>query len=339
MFNDNVIEKFSLYTPAQVTVIGTFFVILTSVPLVYLLALMLGAEYNWFLFSASIAVPLLQVPITILFVMRLTKSMNYYKEHFQEAIHELRQKDIMLFEQARFALMGEMLANISHQWKQPLNTINLAIISMRLAKSESEHDKYYEIIEENTNYLSKTVDDFLAYFENNTPAKLQTIDQVMNEIDSIMSIPLKKKEITYLVAMDGDLQDILIASSISQVLLNLIKNAMDALDKVHGEKQITLGFQIHKKGLHIHCCDTGTGLSNELKEKVFTPYFTTKHQSQGTGLGLYISRQIVENMFQGVIGFEIGKQTCCNVSIPYSQHCQRMHTDASTNQMPGASQV
>ncbi len=307
----------------KIIFLGTLFVLVGSIPIVYLSSLFSGVEYNGFLLSMSILLPLLLTPLTLSFVIKLTMNLKQVKEHLASEIEKNKVKDVLIHEQARFALMGEMLANISHQWKQPLNTINLAVVNARFSQEdENNREKNFDIIEENVNHLASTINDFMSYFDKRKHSEVRELTSIVTEIKSIANTTLQNAGVELIIEMDDKNRKIKIASSISQILLNLINNAKDALSDVEGSKEIRVTFVVKEKELLINCCDNGSGIDSAIKEQIFNPYFTTKSQSKGTGIGLYMSRQITDKFFNGEISVDDSNgQTCFKVSVPFGKNC------------------
>ena len=247
----------------------------------------------------------------------------------QDQIESCRQKDVILFEQARFALMGEMLANISHQWKQPLNTINLAVISARTQEDIPDSlERNFDIMEDNVNYLANTINDFLSFFDKKTYSEIRCLEDIIKEVQSIVGVHVQNKKIDFVIDTSKVQGRVLMASSISQILLNFVNNAKDALESINRDRKIVMFFSTTKDGLEILCCDNGSGIDRQIKEKIFDPYFTTKSKTQGTGIGLYMSKQIVQKVFLGDISIdpskkanEFGMNTCFSLFIPFSKNC------------------
>ena len=155
--------------------------------------------------------------------------------------------DDILIKQSRFILMGEMMANISHQWKQPLNTINLVVLSARTSDpSKEELEKYFDIIEKNVNFLASTITDFTSFLEENTCVNPKNIIDIIKEIKNIIDIQMIKNNIKLDIEIDANCKRYLLSSSISQVILNLLNNAKDAFVNNTKEKKIELKF-ISKK--------------------------------------------------------------------------------------------
>ena len=332
-FADILIEKLSSHSTLAISFYVTIFVLAGSIPAVYLFAIIFTTPYTSFLFIISVALPIVLTPITILLFIRLTKHLKYYQEDLSKEIEKNKAKDIILFEQARFVLMGEMMANISHQWKQPLNTINLSVFNARISNKD-ELEKYFDIMEDNVNYLASTIDDFMSFFDQKSHLEIKKLSTVVKEIKSIIEVQMKNKGINFNIVIDDSCCNIRIASSISQVLLNLLSNSKDAFDccrftKTIENREVTLKLTATQKGLEVFCCDNGKGIDLDIRDKIFDPYFTTKVQTQGTGIGLYMSKQIVQKVFDGNIDIkslcslskECENETCFQMLIPYSDRC------------------
>ena len=326
MLPSKAIRVLTHATPVTLMVYSTLFVLAGSIPLVYLAAWLAGVEYTKVFFVISVVLPLILTPAVTKLLIRLANNLAFVQEKLHQEIENNRQKDLIMFEQARFILMGEMLANISHQWKQPLNTINLALLNMKLQESGLENeDKNFTIIEENVNYLASTIDDFMSFFDKRTHSEIKPLYEVIREIHSVIDAHLENKNIELEMVVDESFSRVKIASSITQVLLNLINNAKDALEGVE-DKKIYIHFVSTSSGVAIECCDNGKGIDTKTVEKIFEPYFTTKDKTQGTGIGLYMSREIVHKVFNGTINVGVKNEsssykTCFNILLPYSQNC------------------
>ena len=334
MLLNKLVTLLTKVTPKTVVLYSTLFVLAGSIPLVYLASIIAGVAYSKFLFTISVVLPLILTPAVTILLIRLAENLTFVQDKLQQEIEQNRQKDLILFEQARFVLMGEMMANISHQWKQPLNTINLALLNMKLEKTHIEdNDKNFMIIEENVNYLASTINDFMSFFDKRTHSEIKPLQEIIREIHSVVDAHMENKKIQLKIIADESYGRVKVASSITQVVLNLINNAKDALESVE-EKSICVHFLTNSHGLEIECCDTGSGLDEKLKKRIFEPYFTTKDKTQGTGIGLYMSKQIVHKVFDGKIDLSARKEsrsqvypydnrgkTCFYIALPYSENC------------------
>lgn len=223
-----------------------------------------------------------------------------------QEVEKNRQKDTMLQQQARHAAMGEMIGNIAHQWRQPLGVIT-SITNNFITQTELEMDIKQELLVEklkdinsNVHYLSKTIDDFRNFLKDSQAKTTFDIGTIL--LDSI-NLAKPNYDSNYISLTT----DIAInthyygpSSMLSQVVLNLLSNAKDAL--IQNEiknKKAHLSLEETEDMFIIRLKDNAGGVNDEIKEKIFDPYFTTKHQSQGTGLGLYMSSQIILNHFHG----------------------------------------
>ena len=332
---DKLVDKLSEYSTLAIVLFATMIVILGSIPLVYLFTFLFEEEYTLFFFSLSVLLPVLLTPPIITLLLQLSTNLKHVKTALNNELQKNKKRDVILFEQARFALMGEMMANISHQWKQPLNTINLAVLAAKTSQtSEGSVEKYFDIIEDNVNHLASTIDDFMSFFDKKAHSEIKSLDAIVREIKSIIFTHISNKNIELDITIDNTYGDIEIASSISQVVLNLLNNAKDASLEGEYSKKIKLQLISNEYGLEIECCDNGKGISSEIADKIFDPYFTTKVKSQGTGIGLYMSKEIIQKMFDGQINLsqrvysrstieplDNSGKTCFFIAIPYSKNC------------------
>jgi len=214
---------------------------------------------------------------------------------------ELDSKNRQLLEQSRLAQMGEMISMIAHQWRQPLTAISATSINLILkAKLDKlDNDTAIELGEKISDYsqhLSSTIDDFRDFFKSNKNILDTTYKKL---IDSVLSI-IESSVINKNIKLKQKLQSEAILSTypneIKQVILNLIKNAEDILlEKEIKDPTITIETQDNI----LRVKDNAGGVPPDIIEKIFNPYFSTKTKKDGTGLGLYMSKTIVEEHCSG----------------------------------------
>ncbi|MEJ2501501.1 MAG: HAMP domain-containing sensor histidine kinase, partial [Campylobacterales bacterium] len=215
-------------------------------------------------------------------------------------------------------------------WRQPLNTINLTLLSTKLAQATERLDdetleNAFDTIEQNTLYLSDTIEDFRSFFQNKTPTKVLPLQQIIYELNSIITPTLQAKNIQLEMHWDDDLIHRLeMATAISQVLLNLINNAKEALEPLHQEhKQIALEISTSDEHITVAVTDNGPGIDAAIQPKIFDPYFSTKGQLKGSGIGLHMSRQIIQKIFHGSIDMHsVPQKTRFTLALPYSDYCK-----------------
>ena len=278
----------------------------------------------------SVLMPLLLTPAVLGTMLKLVSRLTCCTEALQKEIEKSQQKDLLLFEQERFALMGEMLSSISHQWRQPLNAINLTLLSARVSMASqpldsAALDKLFDTIEDNTHYLSNTIEDFRTFFQNKAPKEIVPLKEIIHELNTIISPILKTDRITLEVEWDSNLMECLqLATAISQVLLNLISNSKDAMQEIQRErKYINIAIRKRDGGVTIAVADNGPGIKAEVRPKIFDAYFTTKGKLKGSGIGLHMSRQIIEKIFGGSILLDDTYENGCRflIDLPYSECC------------------
>ncbi len=222
---------------------------------------------------------------------------------------ELRQKDILLQQQSRLSSMGEMLGNIAHQWRQPLSLISATATGYQLKSelgmksTQEETLKDMKKINEAVQYLSKTIDDFRNFFRSSNKKEIFKLVKVIDDCENITSAAFKNNHILLKkVIEDTDLEYNGASSMLSQVILNIFSNAKDILvEKDIKNRIVTITLKKEKNVTIIKIKDNAGGVPEEIIDKIFDPYFTTKHQSQGTGIGLYMSSQIIQKHFNGLL--------------------------------------
>lgn len=223
---------------------------------------------------------------------------------------ELKEKEHLLFQQSKLASMGEMMSAIAHQWRQPLNA--LAALNMKVeTKLEfqdtmdlEEYKPICENINNQLNYMSKTIDDFRDFF---IPSKKRTHFNICDVIESVFSM-LKPQLESYNIEYTFDCNNIYIdgfPNEFKQVIINILNNAKDAIvmNNISNGK-IDVNIIKGKNKFVIFIKDNGGGVSMEIINKIFNPYFTTKFESKGTGIGLYMSKMIIEKSMNGELKVE-----------------------------------
>jgi len=231
----------------------------------------------------------------------------------KRAIIENSQKEQMLIQQSRLAAMGEMIGNIAHQWRQPLNALGLVIQNIYYTYESGDLDKEYLARSMNkskklTALMSKTIDDFRNFFR---PDKLQEVFSVSERVMSVselISASYKNHSITIETDLDDSLYSVGYPNEFSQVLLNILTNAKDALIENNIKNpMVWIRSFGENDNVVLEIEDNAGGIDEAIIEKVFEPYFTTKDKTVGTGIGLYMSKMIIENNMGGVIHAYNGK--------------------------------
>jgi len=243
------------------------------------------------------------------------------EKRVKEEVQENSRKDKLLFHQSKIASLGEMIRNIAHQWRQPLSTISTAASGIKLQKEmgileDKDVNEAIDTIMRNSSYLSKTIDDFRNFFK--TDKKIQHINLATSIKDdlNILKPTLKNNEIEVIINLDEEINIKTIKNELTQVHLNLISNAKDILMSKKNKmlKERLLFIELKKDGnwAQIKVIDNGGGIDDDIIENIFEPYFTTKHQNKGTGIGLFMCDEIVCNHLDGFI-------TAANTEFTYNK--------------------
>lgn len=220
--------------------------------------------------------------------------------------HEDQEK--ILIQQSKMVSMGEMIENISHQMKQPLSLISTASSSLQLSSEMDNLDKktleiYTKKILEATTYLSDTIDNFKDFFRED---KLKTDFSLINIIVKSKQL-LEAKFKNQNIRIIHELNDIVVtgvANELIQVITNLLSNSIDAMEDKTEHKLIFITSQIKDDTIVIKVKDTGGGIDENIMKDIFKAHFTTKCEEKGTGIGLHMSKLIVNNTFKGNITVE-----------------------------------
>ena len=226
----------------------------------------------------------------------------------QHEVEQSRQKDQIMFHQSRLASMGEMIGNIAHQWRQPLNALVLIIQSFSMKKMAGLElsDEFVQKQSEEgialASMMSNTIDDFRNFFKPNRQEELFSLQESLCSAIKLVHEYYEKLGISISLNVINDVHIKGYPNEFSQAMMNLFSNSRDSLAaKDMDEKLIEV--TIDKEGENALVCviDNGGGISDDVINRVFEPYFTTKHKASGTGIGLYMSKQIIEKQMQGKI--------------------------------------
>lgn len=221
------------------------------------------------------------------------------------AVDELRFKERMLIQQSRLAAMGEMLSNISHQWRQPLNCLGLIIQNLSLAykrgaltgkELEGGVEKAMQVI----SHMSQTIDDFLDFFSSDKRKEVFSINEVVDKMLALFEGELNQMQVN--VETEGKTPCTIngYRNEYSQVLLNILTNARDAFkERQIARPKITVTIRCQENTSVVLITDNAGGIANTIIDRIFDPYFTTKEPDKGTGIGLFMSKIIIEKNMHG----------------------------------------
>ncbi len=237
---------------------------------------------------------------------------NIFKQQrlLQEAIRVNTQKDMLLAQQTKMVALGEMIGNVAHQWRQPLSLISSIATGSKLEKefgtlTDEMFDKYMDQINDTAQQMSKTIDDFRGFLQHDAEEVTFNLSEEINNCLKIEDGVIKQNHLNIIRDFDDSIDLTNYPHALSQSLVNIINNARDAMQSLNDEdKIIQLTTKKETSDVTISIQDNGGGISEEYITKIFEPYFTTKHRSQGTGLGLHMTYQIITETMRGDITVE-----------------------------------
>jgi len=216
---------------------------------------------------------------------------------------EIAMKSQALIRQSRLAGMGEMINHIAHQWRQPLNRVNLSLaVINKIIKSEYLDKNLLELkiqsSEENLQYMSETIEDFSNFFAPNKKLEYFKLEDIIYKAETLLENRLKDIKLIKVENFDFKLYGY--ENEYLQVLLVILNNAIDNFEIQNTQnKQIEISSYEDKHYHYLRISDNGGGVKDEYIDKLFDPYFTTKFKGEGTGLGLYMAKMIIENSMHG----------------------------------------
>lgn len=236
------------------------------------------------------------------------KNLNtYLEERVLEEVEKNKNQQAIMFHQSRLAEIGSMLSMIAHQWRQPLNNISLIVntIVVKEKKGNLNLDDLNKLKNEFQNqikYLSNTIDDFQDFFKPKKEKELFNIHESITTAYSLIKPMLNRNNIIFRIDVNSNLGCFGFKNEFAQVILSILNNSKDALIENNIlNRYINVFTKNDEKYLIIAIEDNAKGIKEEFLEKVFEPYFSTKSNKNSTGLGLYISKIIINNHFNGKI--------------------------------------
>ncbi len=254
---------------------------------------------------------LITLVISVPFIIFISKILNKLISKYK--LEEIK-RDKQILNQSKLAQMGEMISMIAHQWRQPLAAISATTSNLKLKIKLNNIDaKYFEneitLIDNYSQHLSKTIDDFRGFLHEDVLIQTSTLEDIVKDVLNITNKSLENKNITLQTTFTCNITINTYVSEVKQVVLNLIKNAEDALI-YNNIKQPKIFIKTLVKGKNkiIVVEDNAGGIPLNIQDKIYEPYFSTKKKKNGTGLGLYMSKIIIEEHCKGKLCFQSDKK-------------------------------
>ncbi len=224
------------------------------------------------------------------------------QKKIKDAVRKEKRQNAIMNQQSRLASMGEILENIAHQWRQPLNTVswimNDTLIKAQLGKSdEVDLEELAQKVNHSIQFLSETVEDFRRFVDHSDIPQNFNLSKVIKSTILLIKETLIRLNIKIELYCDDNIKYKGFENDIKHVIMNIINNARDAFE----ENNITNGLIVirvyhEKDALLITITDNAGGIPKPILKNIFEPYFTTKHKTKGTGLGLYMSKEMIERV-------------------------------------------
>lgn len=249
------------------------------------------------------------------------------EKRVKQEIDKRQKQERLMLHQSRQAAMGEMLESIAHQWRQPLNIIGLATVNLEtqytigVMEAKNFHEKM-NIITSNITYMSQTIDDFRKFLQPERESVSFFPKNSIENVQNILSAQLLNNQIVTTLNINCSRSFYGVENEFIQVILILLNNAIDAIKSQieaktikHGE--ITITFSCKQNSGVVEVIDNGGGISDDIIDNIFNPYFSTKHNANGTGIGLYLAKNIIESRMKGSLSAKsIDFGSCFTIHIP-----------------------
>ena len=223
----------------------------------------------------------------------------------QKEIEKNREKEQLLVQKSKFIALGEMISNIAHQWRQPLSELSSILMYIKFKQSikaldENTMNQKIQEADKVLDFMSHTIDDFRNFFMPKKEKEEFLLYKVVDIVINIVSSTLKNYDIKLEIQIDKEIILKTYLNEYEQVLLNIINNAKDVLiEKKIKNPCISIKAYEEENSVVLTIEDNGGGVLVEPKGKIFEPYFTTKEHSNGTGIGLYMSKIIIDKNMKG----------------------------------------
>lgn len=237
-----------------------------------------------------------------------------------ELIANLKQKDQILIKQSKLATLGEMFESITHQWKQPLSIISMSNANIRIEKqmntlSDQTLFEMLDKIDHTIGHMLDTVDVFRGFLSNDQYKEYFNLQEMIETTILLLESKFSNK----MISIEKNIQFteiFTLKNDLIQVLMNILGNAIHALEKKEEEKKIKIDGKVEGEMVTILVCDNGGGIPQEHMDKIFHKYFTTKEDKKGSGIGLYISKKIVqENLGGNLEAYNTQDGACFKITL------------------------
>ena len=237
----------------------------------------------------------------------LNKLNSSLEEKVKDEVEKNKIFQEKLFKADKLASMGEMISNIAHQWRQPLSIISTVATGIKIQKEfgtlkDEELVQNMDLINKNAQYLSETINDFRNFIKGNRKIKNYDLSTTINNFIHIIESTIKTDNINIILNLEKDIKIDGYPNELIQCLINIFNNSKDAFKEIKQENPlIFISTSLQNDNLTIRIKDNAGGIPQNIISKIYDPYFTTKHKSQGTGLGLHMTYKLIDEGMHGKI--------------------------------------
>ena len=237
----------------------------------------------------------------------LNKLNSSLEEKVKDEVEKNKIFQEKLFKADKLASMGEMISNIAHQWRQPLSIISTVATGIKIQKEfgtlkDEELVQNMDLINKNAQYLSETINDFRNFIKGDRKIKNYDLSTTINNFIHIIESTIKTDNINIILNLGKDIKINGYPNELIQCLINIFNNSKDAFKEIKQENPlIFISTSLQNDNLTIRIKDNAGGIPQNIISKIYDPYFTTKHKSQGTGLGLHITYKLIDEGMHGKI--------------------------------------
>jgi len=279
-------------------------------------------EFKDKLYKSIASILISSILLTLILIYIMLKLLTFiegefakYEKSLSDHILENHKKDKLLTEQAKLASMGEMIANIAHQWRQPLSVISTGATGMKMQKEygclpDDIFNNTCDAINNNAQYLSSTIEDFQNFIKGDHVKAVFNLTKTIESFLHLVENSTKKHSINVKLELDNSIEINGHENELIQCFMNIYNNSKDALEeKVVQNRSFSIKTFMEQDQVLIEIRDNAGGIDTKIINKIFEPYFTTKHKSQGTGLGLHMTYNLIVDGMNGSINVENDKNT------------------------------
>ena len=237
----------------------------------------------------------------------LNKLNSSLEEKVKDEVEKNKIFQEKLFKADKLASMGEMISNIAHQWRQPLSIISTVATGIKIQKEfgtlkDEELVQNMDLINKNAQYLSETINDFRNFIKGDGKIKNYDLSTTINNFIHIIESTIKTDNINIILNLEKDIKIDGYPNELIQCLINIFNNSKDAFKEIKQENPlIFISTSLQNDNLTIRIKDNAGGIPQNIISKIYDPYFTTKHKSQGTGLGLHMTYKLIDEGMHGKI--------------------------------------